>query len=289
MQDYLQKAYCANGCARIYVATTTQMCKHAQEIHNMWPTSAAALGRVLTIGAIMSSTYKSGEHLTIKVCGDGPIGQITVEATDGKVRGFVHNPGVYLTYNNGHLNVGAGVGSNGEIVVIKDLHMREPFSSTCELRSGEIADDFTYYFAASEQIPSSVALGVLFDKDAKVKAAGGFLLQIMPGCSDDDIKKLEDKLSKIRPISEMIDQNMTPEEIIKEITDGDYQLLETKPLSYECNCSKEKFARGIISLGKNEIEDIIKTNESIEVNCNFCQKKYTFDKKDLEDMLNKAK
>lgn len=289
MQDYLQKAYCANGCARIYVATTTQMCKHAQEIHNMWPTSAAALGRVLTIGAIMSSTYKSGEHLTIKVCGDGPIGQITVEATDGKVRGFVHNPGVYLTYNNGHLNVGAGVGSNGEIVVIKDLHMREPFSSTCELRSGEIADDFTYYFAASEQIPSSVALGVLFDKDAKVKAAGGFLLQIMPGCSDDDIKKLEDKLSKIRPISEMIAQNMTPEEIIKEITDGDYQLLETKPLSYECNCSKEKFARGIISLGKNEIEDIIKTNESIEVNCNFCQKKYTFDKKDLEDMLNKAK
>ena len=289
MQDYLQKAYCANGCARIYVATTTQMCKHAQEIHNMWSTSAAALGRVLTIGAIMSSTYKSGEHLTIKVCGDGPIGQITVEATDGKVRGFVHNPGVYLTYNNGHLNVGAGVGSNGEIVVIKDLHMREPFSSTCELRSGEIADDFTYYFAASEQIPSSVALGVLFDKDAKVKAAGGFLLQIMPGCSDDDIKKLEDKLSKIRPISEMIDQNMTPEEIIKEITDGDYQLLETKPLSYECNCSKEKFARGIISLGKNEIEDIIKTNESIEVNCNFCQKKYTFDKKDLEDMLNKAK
>ncbi len=289
MQDYLQKAYCANGCARIYVATTTQMCKHAQEIHNMWPTSAAALGRVLTIGAIMSSTYKSGEHLTIKVCGDGPIGQITVEATDGKVRGFVHNPGVYLTYNNGHLNVGAGVGSNGEIIVIKDLHMREPFSSTCELRSGEIADDFTYYFAASEQIPSSVALGVLFDKDAKVKAAGGFLLQIMPGCSDDDIKKLEDKLSKIRPISEMIDQNMTPEEIIKEITDGDYQLLETKPLSYECNCSKEKFARGIISLGKNEIEDILKTNESIEVNCNFCQKKYTFDKKDLEDMLYKAK
>lgn len=289
MQDYLQKAYCANGCARIYVATTTQMCKHAQEIHNMWPTSAAALGRVLTIGAIMSSTYKSGEHLTIKVCGDGPIGQITVEATDGKVRGFVHNPGVYLTYNNGHLNVGAGVGSNGEIIVIKDLHMREPFSSTCELRSGEIADDFTYYFAASEQIPSSVALGVLFDKDAKVKAAGGFLLQIMPGCSDDDIKKLEDKLSKIRPISEMIDQNMTPEEIIKEITDGDYQLLETKPLSYECNCSKEKFARGIISLGKNEIEDILKTNESIEVNCNFCQKKYIFDKKDLEDMLYKAK
>lgn len=289
MQDYLQKAYCANGCARIYVATTTSMCKHAQEIHNMWPTSAAALGRVLTIGAIMSSTYKSGEHLTIKVCGDGPIGQITVEATDGKVRGFVHNPGVYLTYNNGHLNVGAGVGSNGEIVVIKDLHMREPFSSSCELRSGEIADDFTYYFAASEQIPSSVALGVLFDKEAKVKAAGGFLLQIMPGCSDEDIKKLEEKLAKIRPISEMIDQNMSPEDIIKEITDGDYQLLETKPLSYECNCSKEKFARGIISLGKNEIEDIIKTNESIEVNCNFCQKKYTFDKNDLEDMLNKAK
>ena len=284
MKDYLQKAYCCNGTARLYVATTTNIVDHAQQIHNTWPTSTAALGRTLTIAAIMSCTYKSGEHLTIKVCGDGPLGQITVETTDGKVRGFVHNPGVYLSHNNGKLDVATAVGA-GYIEVIKDLHMREPFASTCEIISGEIAEDFTYYFAKSEQIPSAVGAGVLVDPDGKVLSAGGFLLQIMPGCKEEDIIKLENQLNKMRPISEMINDNMTPEEIMNEITDGDYELLETKELSYTCNCSKERFARGIASLGEEEIKDIIETMGQAEVKCNFCQENYLFTKADLEDII----
>lgn len=285
MKDYLQKAYICNGTARLYVATTTNLCAEAQERHNLWPTSAAALGRTLTIAGIMSCTYKSNEHLTIRVCGDGPIGKITVETSDGKVRGFVHNPGVYLSYHNGKLNVADGVGKNGYIEVIKDLHMRHPFSSSCELTSGEIAEDFTYYFAKSEQIPSSVALGVLVSPESKVLAAGGFLLQIMPGCTDEDITHLETKLGNMRPISEMIHEEMTPEDIIKEISDGEYELLETKELSYECNCSKDRFARGIASLGNTEIEDIIVGTGHADVKCNFCAKDYHFNKEELTNLL----
>ena len=247
MKSYLQKAYCMNQTVRIYAAITTDIVKHAQEIFNLWPTSCAALGRTLTIGAIMSCTYKNQDFLNIKVNGDGPIGRITVEATDGHVRGFVQNPGVYLSYNNGKLNVKDGVGS-GYIEVIKDLHMRHPFSSTCEIVSGEIAEDFTYYFAKSEQIPSSVGLGVLFDTESKVKAAGGFLIQIMPGCKDEYITKLENKLSTLKSCSQMIDEGYTATDIINEITDGDYQLLETRELDYRCNCSKERFEKGLKSL-----------------------------------------
>lgn len=285
MKDYLQKAYCFNGTVRIYAAITTNICKTAQENHNMWPTSAAALGRCLTIAAIMSCTYKSGEHLSIKICGDGPIGQITMEATDGKVRGFVHNPGVYLSYNNGKLNVGDAVGRNGFIEVIKDLHLRQPFASTCELISGEIAEDFTYYFAKSEQIPSSVGLGVLFDTDSKVKAAGGFLIQVMPGCKEETLIKLEEKLSTLKSCTTMIDEGYTAVDMINEITDGNYELLEEKELMFYCPCSKERFQKGLISLGKDELTDILNTDHQAEITCNFCNKKYTFDENDLKTMI----
>ncbi len=285
MKDYLQKAYCFDGTVRIYAAITTEICSKAQEIHQLWPTSAAALGRCLTIAAIMSTTYKSNEHLTIKVCGDGPIGQITIETTDGKVRGFVHNPGVYLSYNNGKLNVGAGVGKNGYIEVIKDLHMRQPFSSTSELVSGEIAEDFTYYFAQSEQIPSSVGLGVLFDKNSKVSAAGGFLIQIMPGCSEESITALEQKLANLKPCSQMIQEGYSAEDMIRTITDGNYELLETRALSYECPCNKERFAKGLKSLGRTELKDILSTDHHASITCNFCGKTYDFSSNDLEKLL----
>ena len=205
MKNYLQKAYCMHETVRIYAAITTDIVKHYQDIFNMWPTSCAALGRTLTIAAIMSATYKSGEYLNIKIEGDGPIGKIVVEATDGNVRGFVANPGVYLTYNNGHLDVKDAVG-NGTLEVIKDLHMRAPFASSVELVSGEIAEDFSYFFAKSEQIPSAVGLGVLFDNESKVKSAGGFLIQILPGCKDEDITKLEQRLKEIKPCSQMVDE-----------------------------------------------------------------------------------
>lgn len=284
MKSYLQKAYCMNQTVRIYAAITTDIVKHAQEIFNLWPTSCAALGRTLTIGAIMSCTYKNQDFLNIKVNGDGPIGRITVEATDGHVRGFVQNPGVYLSYNNGKLNVKDGVGS-GYIEVIKDLHMRHPFSSTCEIVSGEIAEDFTYYFAKSEQIPSSVGLGVLFDTESKVKAAGGFLIQIMPGCKDEYITKLENKLATLKSCSQMIDEGYTATDIINEITDGDYQLLETRELDYRCNCSKERFEKGLKSLGKAELLDILNTDKKAEITCNFCNNKYEFDENNLKRII----
>lgn len=283
MKNYLQKAYCMHETVRIYAAVTTDIVSHYQKVFNMWPTSCAALGRTLTIGAIMSATYKSGEYLNIKIEGDGPIGKIVVEATDGNVRGFVENPGVYLTYNNGHLDVKDAIG-NGSLEVIKDLHMRAPFSSSVELVSGEIAEDFSYFFAKSEQIPSAVGLGVLFDNDSKVKASGGFLIQIMPGCKDEDITKLENKLKEIKPCSQMIDEGYTPEDIIREITDGDYMLLETKELNYFCNCSKDRFRRGIKSLGSTEIKDILNTDKKAEITCNFCNTKYEFDEKELNEI-----
>lgn len=275
-----------NQTVRIYAAITTELCQEAQNIHNAWPTSAAALGRTLTMAAIMSCTYKSGEHLSIKVRGDGPIGPITVEASDGKVRGFVHNPGVYLTYNNGKLNVGAGVGKEGYIEVIKDLHMRQPFASTAELVSGEIAEDFAYYFAKSEQIPSSVGLGVLFNTESKVTAAGGFLIQVMPGCKEEYIAKLEEKLSTLKSCSTMISEGYSAEDIINEITDGDYQILETKELAYECPCSKTRFTKGLMSLGKDEIKRILEEDHQASITCNFCNQKYEFTEEDLTQIVN---
>lgn len=288
MKDYLQKAYCMHQTVRIYAAITTDIVKYVQDAFNMWPTSCAALGRTLTMGAIMSCTYKNDDFLNIKVMGDGPIGQITVEAHDGKVRGFCENPGVYLSYNNGHLNVKDGVGA-GLIEVIKDLHMRQPFSSTSEIISGEIAEDFTYYFAKSEQIPSSVGLGVLFDKESKVKAAGGFLIQIMPGCKDEYITILEERLKEIKSCSTMIDEGYTAEDIINEITGGDYQLLETKELSYECNCSKDRFRRGLKTLGKDQLLEILNNDHKCEITCNFCNKKYEFDENDLQEIIDEIK
>jgi molecular chaperone Hsp33 len=284
MNNYLQKAYCMNQTVRIYAAITTDIVAHAQEIFNLWPTSCDALGRSLTIAAIMSATYKSGEFLNIKINGDGPIGRITIEATDGKVRGFVGNPGVFYQNNDGTLNITNGVGA-GFIEVIKDLHMRQPFSSTAEIIKGNISDDFAYYFAKSEQIPSSVGLGVAFNEDDKVKAAGGFLIQIMPGCKDEYITILEERLKEMKPCTQMIEEGYNAEDIINDITGGDYQLLETKELMYECNCNKERFERGLKTLGKDELKDILFTDKKAEITCNFCNKKYTFNEEDLAKLI----
>ena len=284
MDNYLQKAYCMNQTVKIYAAITTDLVDHAQKIFNLWPTSTVALGRVLTMGAIMSATYKNDDFLNIKVCGDGPLGKIVCEAVDGKVRGYVENPGVALQYSDGRINVKDGVGA-GYIEVIKDLHLRTPFSSTAEIVSGEIAEDFSYYFAKSEQIPSAVGLGVTLNEDSKVKAAGGFLIQVMPGCKDEYIEKLENKLNNMKSCTEMISLGYSAEDIIKEITDGDYQLLETKELKYECNCSKEKFTRGLKTLGIDELLTILNEDKKAEITCNFCNKKYLFDEADLNSII----
>ena len=285
MKDYLQKAYCMNQSMRIYAAITTDMVKHVKEIFNMWPSSLDAFGRLLTISSIMSATYKSGETLNIFVHGDGPIGKMTVEARDCKLRGYVDNPGVFLQNNDGTINITKAVG-NGEIEIIKDLHMRDTFSSSAEIIAGDIANDFTYYFAKSEQIPSAVGLGVSIDNNTNdVISAGGFLIQVMPGCKEEYITKLENKLKTLKPTTEMIKEGYTPLDIINEITDGDYELLETKELKYECNCSKEKFKKGLKSIGKIELEKILNEDHKAEITCNFCNKKYVFNEDDLKDIL----
>lgn len=287
MKDYVCKALAYNKMVRIYSASSTNLVEEARKIHGLWPTSCAALGRVLTVAAMISTNYKADEHLTFRIESDGMIDLTVVEACHGQVRGFVSNPEVFLQYNNGHLAVGKAIGK-GYLHVIKDLNLKQPFSTTVDLQTGEIGDDFTYYFASSEQTPSSVGVGVLVNPDNSCSAAGGFILQLMPGCSDDIITKIENKLNSIMPISEMVSKGYTPEDIIKELAD-DYEILEKNDISYYCPCTRDRFYKGIMSLGKKEIEDIINTDGKAEVLCNFCKKNYIFDKTDLESMLSNIK
>lgn len=285
MKDYTLKAYCFKEHVRIYACNSTELVEEARKLHGMWPTSTAALGRALTVTAMMSLMYKMGEHITYKIDGGGPVGEMIIEASYGVVKGSIQNPEVFMQYNNGplkgHLAVGKAVGTDGYIYVTKDLHMREPFTSISELQTGEIGDDFTYYFAASEQIPSSVGVGVLVDTDNSVIAAGGFILQVMPGCPEEILSQIEERLSTLKPVSQMINEGYTPEMIINEVTGGDYQILEENPIKYLCDCSKERFARGLTTLGKNEINSIIEEDGKCEILCHFCKKKYEFNKDEL--------
>lgn len=289
MKDYLIKAYAFDGTVRIYTAVTTDLVAHAQNIHDLWPTSAAALGRLLTVSVIMGAMYANDQELTIRVEGNGPIGSmVTSTTTKGEVRGYVENPHVFLQYNSGKLNVGQSVG-NGFIHVTKDLKVRNLFTSSSEIQTGEIAEDFAYYFTASEQIPSAVGLGVLVNDDNKILSSGGFILQVMPGCKEETIKDIEEKISKLLPVSEMIQNGYTPEDIMNEISGNNYQHLQTLDLNYYCTCSREKFEKGLISLGKEQILEIIKEDKKIETVCHFCNTKYQFNESDLNELLVKMK
>lgn len=290
MKDSCIKAYAYNKFIRIFASSSTTLVEEARLAHNTWPTATAALGRFLTAAAMTSLMYKSGEHLTFLINGQGEIGEMVVEASYGTVKGSIQNPNVYCKYPNGHLAVGTAVGYNGNLVCIKDLHMKEPFTSFSPLRSGEIADDFTFFFANSEQIPSSVGLGVLVNTDSSVLAAGGFIIQVMSGCPEDVIAELEKKLGTLMPVSEMISKNYTPLDIIKEIAgDGNFEVLEELPIKYECDCSRERFKLKLESLGEKELQDIIESEEHAEVLCHFCMKKYDFNKEELIEILNKVK
>jgi molecular chaperone Hsp33 len=233
--------------------------------------------------------YKSNEYLTFIINGRGQIGEMVVEACNGKVKGSIQNPSVYEKYDNGHLAVGKAVGTDGEITVIKDLHMNEPYISYSPLQTGEIGDDFTYYFASSEQIPSAVGVGVLIDTNNTVKASGGFILQVLNGCTEEILTKLEQKLSNLKPVSKMIEEGYTPLDMINELSDGNYEILEEDEIGYECDCSKERFALKLESLGEKELTNIIETEGHAEVMCHFCMKKYEYNKNDLITILNSLK
>ncbi len=293
MKDYIVRAMAGNSQIRAFAATTKNTVETARQAHNLSPVASAALGRTLTGGAMMGAMLKSEKDLlTLQIMGDGPIGQITVTAdANGAVKGYVGNPSVMLPPNGaGKLDVGAAVGY-GMLQVIKDLGMKEPYCGQTVLQTGEIAEDLTYYFASSEQVPSAVGLGVLMDKElANVRQSGGFIIQLMPFADDEIINKLEQNLTQIPSVTTMLDEGMTPEEMLKRVLDGmDVEFTDTLPVEFKCNCSKERVEKALISVGEKELKDMIADGKPIEVNCHFCNQNYIFNIEDLQQMLKKAK
>lgn len=289
MKDYLIRGMDKESKLRVFFARTTNTVEEARRIHNTSATATAAFGRVLTIGAIMGSSFKNEDDLlTLKVSGDGPIGNILVVArNNGRVKGVVDNPGADLpSTEDGKLDVGNLVGKNGTLTAIMDLGLKEPYVGQTSLVTGEIGDDIANFYLLSEQIPTAVGLGVLVEKDLSVKAAGGFLIQTLPDILDEDISKIEESLAKAKPLSTYIDEGFTPEEIMKEIlADFEMEITDKLELEYLCDCSREKVSKVLVSLGEKEIEDIIEEDGETEINCHFCNTDYSFSKEELEKIL----
>lgn len=287
MKDYLIKALGYEGQVRAYAVSTTNTVGEAQRRHYTWPTASAALGRAMTAGVMMGGMLKGEEKLTIKIEGGGPIGSILVDSNaKGEVRGYVTHPQTHFDLNEqGKLDVRRAVGTDGLLTVVKDIGLRDYFSGQVPLVSGELGEDFTYYFVTSEQVPSSVGVGVLVNPDNSILAAGGFIIQLMPGTSEDTISKIEKRLSTITPVSKMIQSGMTPEEILTEILgEGNVNILEKMDVQFSCQCSRERIATALISLGQAEIRDIIETDGQAEAHCHFCNQTYQFSKEELEEL-----
>ena len=282
------RATAANGFIRAFAATTKDISQTAADAHKTTPVVTAALGRTLTAGAMMGLMMKGDKDImTIIVKGDGPIGGITVTAdSHGNVKGYPENARAEVPLKRpGKLDVGGAVGA-GSLTVIKDLGLKEPYTGTVELVNGEIAEDITYYFAASEQVPSAVGLGVLVDTDRSVRASGGFIIQLMPGVPDDVVDKLEKKVNELESVTSMLDSGMTPEDMINSIlADFAPEILEKDELHFYCNCSKDRMAKALISLGARELNSLIADNEPIELKCHFCESCYSFEVDELKEML----
>ena len=293
MADILVRGQSTDGAIRIFVAVTTELAEKARNIHGTFPVVTAALGRTLTVAAIMGQNLKNDtDSVTIQFLGDGPVGNI-VAVTDNKshVRGYVSNPYVELPLNDkGKLDVGGAVGK-GQLNVISDLGLKEPYSGQVPIVSGEIAEDMTYYFAKSEQIPTAIGLGVLVDTDCSVKCSGGFMIQLMPEASEETAGKIEDKMKTIPPVTQMLEDGMTAEDILFYLTDEFSMIMqnETVKPEYSCTCSRERMKNAVISVGKKEIGDIIKEDGKCESECRVCSNNFTAEKEELEEMYKKAK
>lgn len=292
MKDYLIKVLAYKGQVRAYAVLTTETVGEAQRRHYTWPTASAALGRTMTAGLMLGAMLKGEEKLTIKIEGGGPLGAILVDAdAKGEVRGYVTNPQTHLDLNKqGKLDVAGVVGTEGMLTVVKDIGMRDHFTGQVPLISGEIGDDFTYYLAKSEQIPSSVALGVLVNPDNSIQAAGGFMIQMLPGAEEDTIAEIEERLREALPVTQMIQAGLTPEAILEQILGPDnVQVLEKLPVSFQCQCSKQRIADALVSLGKDEIQSIIESDGEAEAQCHFCNEKYYFSEKELRELQEMTK
>ena len=290
--DYLIKALAYDDQVRAYAVRTTETVSEAQKRHQTWPTASAALGRAMTAGVMLGSMLKGDAKLTIKVEGGGPIGVILVDSnSNGEVRGYVTNPQTHFELNNkGKLDVARAVGTEGTLTIVKDLGLKDHFSGQVPIVSGELGEDFTYYLVTSEQVPSSVGVGVLVNPDNTILASGGFVIQLLPGTNDETITKIEERLSKIEPISKMIQRGLTPEEILEEVLgEGNVKILEKQPVAFKCQCSKERIENAIVSLGAEEIQSMIDEDGQAEAQCHFCNELYMLTKEDLEELLAEAK
>ena len=291
MNDYIIRAIAANDQIRAFAAVTTETVEEARKDHNTSPVATAALGRLLTAGAMMGTMMKGDKDiLTLQIKAGGPLEGITVTAdSKGRVKGYVGNPNVCIPANSkGKLDVAGAVGV-GFMNVIKDMGLKEPYVGQVALQTSEIAEDLTYYFATSEQVPSAVGLGVLMNKDNTVRQAGGFIVQLMPFAEESTIAKLEENVQKITSVTSLLEEGHTPESLLEKVLDGfDMEINEKIPTEFYCNCSRERVEKALISIGRKELNEMIQEGKPIEMNCHFCNHNYEFTVEELKEILRKC-
>ncbi len=284
--DYILKSLVLNDAARVYVVRSTDITNEAIERHDLWPSAASVLGKTMTIGLMMGGMLKGEQAVTIKIAGDGPVGQVVVDAdANGNVRGYLSFPHVTLSTVDGALAERETLGKTGLIEVIKDLKMNDFFTSSIDFVYGDLAKDFTYYFASSEQTPSVVSLGSKFDVDNRCLVCGGIIIQLLPNATEETIVAIEKELPKLNEFSKLLLENNDLENILKYLFNDDYRVLEKCDAQFKCNCSREKFLGGIVSLGTDEIEKMIEEGKDIETVCHYCEEKYTFTVDELKELL----
>ena len=291
MKDYIVRATAGNTQIRAFAAVTTNLVEEARVHHQTSPVATAALGRLLTGGVMMGSMMKNDtDMLTIQIQCSGQIEGLTVTAdSKGNVKGYAFNPDVMLPAKNGKLDVGGALGQ-GVMTIIKDMGLKEPYVGQVGLQTGEIAEDLTYYFAASEQVPSAVGLGVLMNKDNTVRQAGGFIVQVMPFAEEATIAKLEENVQKIQSVTTLLEQGHTPESLLEQVLEGfDIEINDRIPTEFYCNCSKERVEKALISIGRKDLNEMIQEGKSIELNCHFCNTNYEFSVEELKEILRKCK
>lgn len=292
MNDYIIRATAANDQIRAFAAVTTQMVETAREHHNTSPVATAALGRLLTAGAMMGAMMKGEKDvLTLQIKAGGPLQGITVTAdSQGNVKGYVGNPDVCIPANSkGKLDVAGAVGP-GFLNVIKDMGLKEPYSGQVMLQTCEIAEDLTYYFATSEQVPSAVGLGVLMNKNNTVRQAGGFIVQLMPFAEEEVISRLEQNIQKINSVTSLLEEGHTPESLLEKVLEGfDMQINEKTDTRFHCNCTRERVEKALISIGRKELNEMIQEGKPIEMNCHFCNTNYNFTVEELKEILRRCK
>ncbi|TVP90969.1 Hsp33 family molecular chaperone HslO [Alkalibacterium sp.] len=292
MSDKLIKALGYDDQIRVYVVNATDMVKEAQEKHDTWSAATAALGRAMVGTTLLGATLKGEEKLTCRIDGGGPVGYLLVDSNGkGETKGYIKNPQVSLDLNEqGKLDVRGAVGTEGMLTVSKDLGMKEAFVGQVPLVSGELGEDFTYYMANSEQVPSAIGLSVLVNPDETVKAAGGFMIQVLPDAEEETIARLEDTINSLPMVSQLMDKGESPEEILDRlVSDGTARVVDTMPVSFRCDCSKDRFKGALVTLGENELQQMIDEDHGAEAVCHFCRSEYHFNESELKELIAETK